>query len=69
MSEILVEFEGFELEPDSNQPTLACRFDYLEIWDGFPGGKCLFMRDISLCSYLIHINQVVRSLGKDLIWC
>lgn len=37
MSEIIVEFEGFELEPDSNGPGRACRYDYLEIWDGFPG--------------------------------
>lgn len=39
MSEIIVEFEGFELEPDSNSPGRACRYDYLEIWDGFPGGR------------------------------
>ncbi|KAM9307917.1 neuropilin-1 [Gastrophryne carolinensis] len=38
MSEIIVEFEGFELEPDTNAPGgRSCRYDYLEIWDGFPG--------------------------------
>ncbi|KAM9488336.1 neuropilin-1a isoform 2-T2 [Clarias gariepinus] len=38
MSEIILEFESFELEPDT-QPTAGvyCRFDRLEIWDGFPG--------------------------------
>ncbi|XP_053324200.1 neuropilin-1 [Spea bombifrons] len=38
MSEIIMEFESFELEPDSNAPGgRSCRYDYLEIWDGFPG--------------------------------
>lgn len=37
MSEIIMEFESFELEPDSNaQAGRPCRYDYLEIWDGFP---------------------------------
>ncbi|TSK16050.1 Neuropilin-1a [Bagarius yarrelli] len=38
MSEIILEFESFELEPDT-QPTagVSCRFDRVEIWDGFPG--------------------------------
>ncbi|KAM6452712.1 neuropilin-1 isoform 2-T4 [Liasis olivaceus] len=37
MSEIILEFESFELEPDSNPPGGAfCRYDRLEIWDGFP---------------------------------
>lgn len=37
MSEIILEFESFELEPDSNTPGGAfCRYDRLEIWDGFP---------------------------------
>lgn len=40
MSEIILEFESFELEPDSNTPGGAlCRYDRLEIWDGFPDGK------------------------------
>lgn len=40
MSEIVLEFESFELEPDSNTPGGAfCRYDRLEIWDGFPDGK------------------------------
>uniref|UniRef100_A0A4W4F2Y9 Neuropilin n=1 Tax=Electrophorus electricus TaxID=8005 RepID=A0A4W4F2Y9_ELEEL len=38
MSEIVLEFESFELEPDT-QPSAGvfCRYDRLEIWDGFPG--------------------------------
>lgn len=40
MSEIILEFESFELEPDSNTPGgVFCRYDRLEIWDGFPDGK------------------------------
>ncbi|XP_015284474.1 PREDICTED: neuropilin-1 [Gekko japonicus] len=36
MSEIILEFESFELEPDSNPPGgMFCRYDRLEIWDGF----------------------------------
>ncbi|KAF7212988.1 neuropilin-1a-like [Nothobranchius furzeri] len=38
MSEIIVEFESFELEPDTTPPTgVFCRYDRVEIWDGFPG--------------------------------
>ncbi|XP_051871643.1 neuropilin-1a isoform X1 [Pristis pectinata] len=38
MAEILLEFESFDLEPDSNpREGMLCRFDRLEIWDGFPG--------------------------------
>ncbi|KAG8138823.1 hypothetical protein E2320_001626, partial [Naja naja] len=37
MSEIILEFESFELEPDTNPPGGAfCRYDRLEIWEGFP---------------------------------
>uniref|UniRef100_A0A8C5P4A7 Neuropilin n=1 Tax=Jaculus jaculus TaxID=51337 RepID=A0A8C5P4A7_JACJA len=37
MSEIILEFESFDLEPDSNPPGgVSCRYDRLEIWDGFP---------------------------------
>jgi neuropilin 1 len=40
MSEIILEFESFELEPDTTPPTgVFCRYDRLEIWDGFPGGE------------------------------
>lgn len=40
MSEIILEFESFELEPDQTPPAgVFCRYDRLEIWDGFPGGK------------------------------
>ncbi|MEQ2170555.1 Neuropilin-1a [Goodea atripinnis] len=42
MSEIILEFENFELEPDTTPPTgVFCRYDRLEIWDGFPGGGML----------------------------
>ncbi|XP_053569828.1 neuropilin-1 [Bombina bombina] len=38
MAEIIMEFESFELEPDTNAPGgVFCRYDRLEIWDGFPG--------------------------------
>ncbi|XP_069031504.1 neuropilin-1a-like [Embiotoca jacksoni] len=37
MSEIVVEFDSFEMEPDTTPPPGAlCRYDWLEIWDGFP---------------------------------
>ncbi|XP_053117169.1 neuropilin-1 isoform X2 [Hemicordylus capensis] len=37
MSEIILEFESFELEPDSNPPGgMFCRYDRLEIWGGLP---------------------------------
>lgn len=37
MSEIILEFESFDLEQDSNPPGgVFCRYDRLEIWDGFP---------------------------------
>lgn len=40
MSEIILEFESFDLELDSNAPGgMFCRYDRLEIWDGFPDGK------------------------------
>ncbi|XP_014352763.2 neuropilin-1a isoform X2 [Latimeria chalumnae] len=38
MAEIIVEFESFELEPDTTSPGgMFCRYDRLEIWDGLPG--------------------------------
>ncbi|XP_029003019.1 neuropilin-1a isoform X2 [Betta splendens] len=38
MSEIILEFESFELEPDPTPPAgVFCRYDRIEIWDGFPG--------------------------------
>lgn len=37
MSEIVVEFDSFDMEPDTTPPPGAlCRYDWLEIWDGFP---------------------------------
>uniref|UniRef100_A0A3Q2PI92 Neuropilin 1 n=1 Tax=Fundulus heteroclitus TaxID=8078 RepID=A0A3Q2PI92_FUNHE len=37
MAEIIVEFYSFSMEPDSTPPPGAvCRYDWLEIWDGFP---------------------------------
>ncbi|XP_039609502.1 neuropilin-1a isoform X1 [Polypterus senegalus] len=38
MDEIVLDFENFDLEADSNPPHGAvCRYDRLEIWDGIPG--------------------------------
>ncbi|KAG7252665.1 hypothetical protein CRUP_038042 [Coryphaenoides rupestris] len=37
MSEIMVEFHSFSMEPDTTPPPGAqCRYDWLEIWDGYP---------------------------------
>uniref|UniRef100_A0AAZ3NRC4 Neuropilin n=1 Tax=Oncorhynchus tshawytscha TaxID=74940 RepID=A0AAZ3NRC4_ONCTS len=37
MSEIVVDFDAFDMEPDTTPPPGAlCRYDWLEIWDGFP---------------------------------
>uniref|UniRef100_A0A8C8IQD8 Neuropilin n=1 Tax=Oncorhynchus tshawytscha TaxID=74940 RepID=A0A8C8IQD8_ONCTS len=37
MSEIVVDFDTFDMEPDTTPPPGAlCRYDWLEIWDGFP---------------------------------
>ncbi|XP_043922644.1 neuropilin-1 [Protopterus annectens] len=37
-SEILLEFESFELEPDTSAPVgVQCRYDRVDIWDGLPG--------------------------------
>uniref|UniRef100_A0A8C6TUF2 Neuropilin 1 n=1 Tax=Neogobius melanostomus TaxID=47308 RepID=A0A8C6TUF2_9GOBI len=37
MSEIVVDFDSFNMEPDTTPPPGAlCRYDWLEIWDGFP---------------------------------
>ncbi|XP_010880952.2 neuropilin-1a isoform X2 [Esox lucius] len=36
-SEIVVDFNAFDMEPDTTPPPGAiCRYDWLEIWDGFP---------------------------------
>ncbi|KAJ8272484.1 hypothetical protein GJAV_G00089640 [Gymnothorax javanicus] len=38
MSEIMLDFQSFDLEPDTTPPQGAlCRYDWVEIWDGFPG--------------------------------
>ncbi|XP_078393590.1 neuropilin-1a isoform X1 [Cetorhinus maximus] len=37
-AEILLDFASFDLEPDDNsREGMLCRFDRLEVWDGFPG--------------------------------
>ncbi|XP_038146705.1 neuropilin-1a-like isoform X2 [Cyprinodon tularosa] len=37
MAEIVVDFNSFDMEPDTTPPPGAvCRYDWLEIWDGFP---------------------------------
>lgn len=53
MSEIILEFESFELEPDPTPPTgVFCRYDRLEIWDGFPGGEqAVLVEEERLCSF------------------
>ncbi len=39
MAEIVLDFQSFDMEPDTTAPVGAvCRFDYLEIWDGYPTG-------------------------------
>ncbi|XP_039999523.1 neuropilin-1a-like isoform X2 [Xiphias gladius] len=41
-SEIAVEFDSFDVEPDAKPPPppgALCRHDQLEIWDGFPAGE------------------------------
>lgn len=46
MSEIVVEFDSFDMEPDTTPPPGAmCRFDWLEIWDGFTAGEGRRERD------------------------
>lgn len=46
MSEIVVEFDSFDMEPDTTPPPGAiCRYDWLEIWDGFPAGEGRWERD------------------------
>lgn len=46
MSEIMVEFDSFDMEPDTTPPPGAiCRYDWLEIWDGFPAGESRRERD------------------------
>ncbi|GCC26701.1 neuropilin-1a isoform X1 [Chiloscyllium punctatum] len=38
MAEIHLDFASFDLEPDDNvREGMLCRFDRLEVWDGFPG--------------------------------
>lgn len=40
MAEIVLDFQSFDMEPDTTAPAGAvCRFDYLEIWDGYPTGR------------------------------
>lgn len=60
MSEIILEFENFELEPDPTPPTgVFCRYDRLEIWDGFPGGEQaeLVTAVVLLCTFYSLHNQ------------
>lgn len=75
MSEIILEFESFELEPDSNTPGGAfCRYDRLEIWDGFPDGKrkmdCETHNHYSVVGcrrhILIFLNVIVQRSLLDL---
>jgi len=60
-SEIVLEFESFELEPDPTPPTgVFCRYDRLEIWDGFPGGEqnSSYNRSRQSCAFLVfHVTE------------
>jgi len=64
MSEIILEFESFELEPDPTPPTgVFCRYDRLEIWDGFPGGEqaALVTAVVPLCAFFNSSNDQERN--------
>lgn len=40
MAEIVLDFQSFDMESDPSAPVGAvCRFDYLEIWDGYHTGR------------------------------
>ncbi|XP_068588491.1 neuropilin-1a-like, partial [Cebidichthys violaceus] len=65
MSEITLEFESFELEPDPTPPTgVFCRYDRLEIWDGFPGGEqaLLVTAVVPLCAFYLSNYQKTAML-------
>lgn len=61
MSEIVVEFDSFDMEPDTTPPPGAlCRYDWLEIWDGFPAGmrqrKCLVRMGRETVVWLLNMD-------------
>ncbi|XP_034170801.2 neuropilin-1a isoform X4 [Pangasianodon hypophthalmus] len=57
MSEIVLEFESFDMEPDITAPAGAsCRFDYLEVWDGYPTDNAITKEGFS-SNYRIRSNQ------------
>ncbi len=77
MSEIVLEFESFELEPDTQPPTgVFCRYDRLEIWDGFPGGESveryvapngkiwMFETKDHLVDNVLHIGSHILTLQR-----
>ncbi|KAI5610199.1 neuropilin 1b precursor, partial [Silurus asotus] len=76
MSEIVLEFESFDMEPDNTASTGAsCRFDYLEIWDGYPtvgphiGRYCGSSKPRQVVSYTgilslsIHTDSAITKEG------
>ncbi|XP_046732976.1 neuropilin-1a-like isoform X2 [Silurus meridionalis] len=76
MSEIVLEFESFDMEPDNTAATGAsCRFDYLEIWDGYPtvgphiGRYCGSSKPRQVVSYTgilslsIHTDSAITKEG------
>ncbi|XP_051553255.1 neuropilin-1a-like isoform X1 [Myxocyprinus asiaticus] len=76
MAEILLDFQSFDMEPDTTAPVGAvCRFDYLEIWDGYPtvgphiGRYCGSRQPGSVISYTgilslsIHTDNAITKEG------
>ncbi|XP_051557609.1 neuropilin-1a-like [Myxocyprinus asiaticus] len=76
MAEILLDFQSFDMEPDTSPPVGAvCRFDYLEIWDGYPtvgphiGRYCGSRQPGSVISYTgilslsIHTDNAITKEG------
>ncbi|XP_030631410.1 neuropilin 1b [Chanos chanos] len=76
MAEIVLEFDSFEMEPDTSPPSGAvCRFDSLEIWDGLPtvgphiGRFCGSKRPGRVVSYTgtlsltIHTDNAITKEG------
>lgn len=58
MAEIVLDFQSFDMESDPSAPTGAlCRFDYLEIWDGYPTGKDENKRVKTVLTFILHAES------------
>ncbi|CAB1326076.1 unnamed protein product [Coregonus sp. 'balchen'] len=68
MSEIVVDFDAFDMEPDTTPPPGAlCRYDWLEIWDGFPADfKCV--EGLGMESGEITSDQITASSQYNPNW-